>query len=673
MPKKIAVFADGTGNAFSVLETNVWRLYQALDRTRPDQISYYIKGVGTSGFRVLALLDGATGVGVPSNVRRLYRFISLNWDHGDEIYMFGFSRGAFTIRTLIALMHHEGLVPALIDNEAVSRGEMQHNIMAAWRSYRAKTISWKTRLPTIGLSRLVRDAVLGTFRIIQGFRSYASMAEETKKQNRRDVPIRFVGLFDTVEAYGVPLEDFRHAVDRVIWPISFTNQILSEHVERACHALSLDDERTTFHPLCIDRKKSVKPERIKEIWFAGVHSDIGGGYPEDDLARVPLTWIRDELGESLRFTTESFAENASPYAAIHDSRAGLGFFYRYGPRTIGDNGGAPTIHHSVAEKMAFGTERYAPATLPDTACVLMPDGNVCQIKGFDKSTSGSGSISDEKLKAKMELAEKAVTHLNAPDPAMVSLILPNIRRRRTAYLSLLFIAFLIASIPWTVTPAAVGLLDMIHIIAGWLGRAEQWDAFLASLVAGGQVSDGVAASSLLYIIINFMAVLSSINQKKSGGWKVIFSPEYAAVWSGAFLERPTISLILITCAIAFYARYASLHDRIADLAWGAWRSSGTTDQKPGNPVHVRIRRGRGLGIVAFAELVVARYLLPFGALIVMLGLAGAVINHSIINYREARGAYCKKNDVQPSALEPGKSLTREGFTTDNLCWSSGVL
>ena len=79
MPKKIVVFADGTGNAFTVQESNVWRLYEALDQTKPDQIAHYIQGVGTSGFKPFAVLDLATGVGVPSNVRKLYEFICWNW------------------------------------------------------------------------------------------------------------------------------------------------------------------------------------------------------------------------------------------------------------------------------------------------------------------------------------------------------------------------------------------------------------------------------------------------------------------------------------------------------------------------------------------------------------------------------------------------------------------
>ena len=79
MPKKIVIFADGTGNAFSTQESNVWRLYRALDQAGPDQIAMYIKG-GTSGFRPWAKLDGATGIGVPENVRKLYRFLCWTWN-----------------------------------------------------------------------------------------------------------------------------------------------------------------------------------------------------------------------------------------------------------------------------------------------------------------------------------------------------------------------------------------------------------------------------------------------------------------------------------------------------------------------------------------------------------------------------------------------------------------
>lgn len=202
----------------------------------------------------------ATGVGVPSNVRKLYRFISWNWQPGDEIYMFGFSRGAFTIRTLGGLIHSQGLIPVQIDNEAVSHSEMSRNAMAAWRAYRSGTTSWKDTFFTITIVRLIRDAALALFHLLTwflfGHRFYRTVARETARQHRQTIPITFLGLFDTVEAFGVPIEELRRAIDFAIWPISFRNRILCDNVEQARHALSLDDERETFHPVRFDRENA---------------------------------------------------------------------------------------------------------------------------------------------------------------------------------------------------------------------------------------------------------------------------------------------------------------------------------------------------------------------------------------------------------------------------------
>jgi uncharacterized protein (DUF2235 family) len=158
MSKKIILFADGTGNAFFKQEANIWRLFDVLDTSQNDQIAYYIEGVGTSSFRPWAMFDGATGVGAPGNIRKLYRFLCWNWEENDEIYMFGFSRGAFTIRALIELIKSEGLVPRQFGKMSVSHEEMERNSMAAWRAYRRKSVSWKNIIPLLG--RIVRDFVL---------------------------------------------------------------------------------------------------------------------------------------------------------------------------------------------------------------------------------------------------------------------------------------------------------------------------------------------------------------------------------------------------------------------------------------------------------------------------------------------------------------------------------
>ncbi len=119
---------------------------------------------------------------------------------------------------------------------------------------------------------------------------------------RNAITIRFLGLWDTVEAYGVPIAELKRGIDLVLWPMLFGDLKLSPKVDRACHALSLDDERTNLHPVLWDeaaeaemvRRDTVKAGRITRLWFSGVHSNVGGGYPEDRLSLIPLQWIMSE-------------------------------------------------------------------------------------------------------------------------------------------------------------------------------------------------------------------------------------------------------------------------------------------------------------------------------------------------------------------------------------------
>src|SRR4051794_18424421 len=133
-PRKIAVFSDGTGNSASKLfKTNVWRMYEAVELGEtaldPEQLVFYAEGVGNSGFRPLAILGGVFGWGLKRNVLALYAFLCRNYRKGDEIYAFGFSRGAFTIRVLIGLIDRQGLVPYR-DEAALS-----HQMYDAYRAY----------------------------------------------------------------------------------------------------------------------------------------------------------------------------------------------------------------------------------------------------------------------------------------------------------------------------------------------------------------------------------------------------------------------------------------------------------------------------------------------------------------------------------------------------------
>src|SRR4249920_1035912 len=134
--KSIILFSDGTGNSSAKLfKTNVWRMYEAVDLGPPaegkrPQVSYYDDGVGTSSFKPLAALGGAFGYGLKRNVLDIYRYACRNYKDGDDIYAFGFSRGAFTARVVVALIASQGLVCS--DSEA----DLQRKTAEAYRAVR---------------------------------------------------------------------------------------------------------------------------------------------------------------------------------------------------------------------------------------------------------------------------------------------------------------------------------------------------------------------------------------------------------------------------------------------------------------------------------------------------------------------------------------------------------
>lgn len=375
MSRKIALLSDGTGNSVSqVWRTNVWRTFERLDLSKSDQIAFYDDGVGTSSFKPLALLGGAFGYGLKRNVIALYKFACRNYRSADdEIFLFGFSRGAFTVRIVVGMILDQGLVCA------TSEEELDAKAIAAYRAFRRKfhTI-WHIETPF----RWARDLIVGT--------------QYSKADNRQNPNIRFLGLWDTVAAYGMPIEEMANGIGQWLFPWYFPDYVLDPRVKRACHALSIDDERTTFHPVLWDErneaplgpredgKRYLADERISQVWFPGAHSNIGGGYPEDSVAQIPLIWIMTEAQTcGLRFKS---VVDASPQTfkypttaqdkdgRIYDPRSGFGGYYRYGPRDLfalsrvllsrGGTSVLPRIHESALARIQNNAHSYAPRGIP---------------------------------------------------------------------------------------------------------------------------------------------------------------------------------------------------------------------------------------------------------------------------------------------------------------------
>jgi hypothetical protein len=180
-----------------------------------------------------------------------------------------------------------------------------------------------------------------------------------------------------VDAVGVPLDD-KSYWNRFFY-FKFPDRTLNPHVARACHALALDEERKSFTPVLWD-ERSETSERIKQVWFAGVHSNVGGGYPRQGMSLVALDWMMSRAEDSgLRFIPsdrEQYKMHADAGDKMYDPRAGVGMFYRWEPRNIRelcqencklkDDGkpAEPKVHRSVINRIARSTEGYAPGSVP---------------------------------------------------------------------------------------------------------------------------------------------------------------------------------------------------------------------------------------------------------------------------------------------------------------------
>ncbi|UPK04213.1 DUF2235 domain-containing protein [Bradyrhizobium sp. 170] len=425
--KRIILLSDGTGNsAGKVWRTNVWRTFESLDLTSSEQIAFYDDGVGTSSFKPFAILGGAFGFGLKRNVLDIYKFACRNYRshldylaleaaaakaenreekcgpyQGDDIFAFGFSRGAFTIRVVNGLICEQGLVSYQTEEE------LDRKVAAAYRAHRAEC--FKTRFQVEWVFRKLRDLFVS--------------AEHDKNQRPVD-HVAFLGLWDTVAAYGLPIDEMTRGISRYLWPLELPDRQLNPLVRKACHALSLDDERTTFHPLLWDESpetvatgtRGTDSERITQVWFAGVHSNVGGGYPDDSLAHVSLTWILSEAKR--RGVTLKEAPDADPdafkrvrstqdkHGRIYDSRNGLGGYYRYGPRSVAALSDTrysddkrdcvkiamPKIHESVFARIAIDAHLYAPVGLPPAYEILTYDEKIVSPDklGYETSKAARG-------------------------------------------------------------------------------------------------------------------------------------------------------------------------------------------------------------------------------------------------------------------------------------------
>ena len=384
MAKNVVICMDGTGNRGGRTRgTNVWRIFNSVDRDHPDceQITYYDDGVGSDDFRLLRWAGGAFGIGLSQKIRDAYAFLAANYEDGDHIYMFGFSRGAFAARSLAGMICRFGL----LERDAV---------MTARR----------------GLRELAVQRVLDAYRSERKVPRANDGSEPGPAQMRacrgigdlplRSVPVHFVGVWDTVDAVGGTLGGlsaldwvWRKLCGKRWWGFHDLNP--HREIRHAYQALALDDERRTFHPkvwnrpnnrLVDARKKRAAnahkcsygtEQAVEQVWFAGAHANVGGGYPKDSLSLVPLLWMMHRASEcGLQLLESSWAEYreaADPHGRLYSSRAGFAAFYRYGRREVLCRPHVPCIHESVFKRIRRGTDRYAPKVIGKEGYVILRD------------------------------------------------------------------------------------------------------------------------------------------------------------------------------------------------------------------------------------------------------------------------------------------------------------
>jgi uncharacterized protein (DUF2235 family) len=368
MPKNIIVCSDGTGNtAVKNRGTNVFKLFEAADlnghhhdASLTPQIAIYGDGVGTENFKPLQILGLATGWGLARNVRQLYKELCRNYDPGDRIFLFGFSRGAFTVRTLAGLIHHCGILDIKkVDSASI----LNKKVSGAYSAYRK---SYRTAL----MNLLLPKRTIPPAEIFCG-----------KHCLPRDLagpaPIEFMGVWDTVDAVGTPFH-ISDIINLTIHRYKFPDSKLNSSVKRACHALAIDETRDAFSPELWDKDPE---DRIEQVWFSGVHSNVGGGYPKQGMSLVALEWMMERAQESglrlLPFDLNECRAHASVLDHLYDSRAGSGVFYRWLPRDMQaickKAGVEPKVHVTALERIAHGTDGYVPGTIAPRPTVVITE------------------------------------------------------------------------------------------------------------------------------------------------------------------------------------------------------------------------------------------------------------------------------------------------------------
>jgi uncharacterized protein (DUF2235 family) len=271
--RNLVVCCDGTNNEIGRLLSNVLKLYRISEKS-DRQVVYYNPGIGTVGMRrtwgrsrqdLSSLFEMATGHGLDRDALNAYCFLCRHYKAGDSIYLFGFSRGAYTVRVVAGLVYLIGLL-------------REHQVGFA-------------------------DYALKAYKGAKAGDDYALARQFQRVVTPQCVPIRFLGLWDTVSSVIVP----RHFpfIRFRLEELPFTSENPAVQVVR--HAIAIDEFRRMFRPRLwvegqefrhnpFSQRQAVIAQDCRQVWFAGCHSDVGGGFVEEEsgLSKYPLIWMLEQ-------------------------------------------------------------------------------------------------------------------------------------------------------------------------------------------------------------------------------------------------------------------------------------------------------------------------------------------------------------------------------------------
>ena len=312
--KNLIVCADGTWNTPEQKEhdipvpTNVVRIYNAAAESGA-QLRYYHPGVGTDGTWWEKLAGGTFGVGLGKNIQSAYKWLCDHYETGDRIFLFGFSRGAYTVRSLAGMIGACGL----LDLEGLEDDELWSRVGTVYDQ------GYRKRRPRKEWGKKW---------------AFHDETHACEKEKKRKIPIHFLGVWDTVGALGVP-NNFAilNLLDKTK-KYAFHDTKLGCNVLNARHAVAIDEMRASFSPTLwsgVEKRKNVK-----QLWFPGVHANVGGGYPDTGLSDIALEWMIREAEACGMELRPGMVEQLrpDPRGVLYDSMRGIFRHLRSEPRSV---------------------------------------------------------------------------------------------------------------------------------------------------------------------------------------------------------------------------------------------------------------------------------------------------------------------------------------------------